>query len=116
MITLFITALVLIALIALGIMAFIGIFNKKISIRVNLIIGFIRTLKISWINIKRLPSRFRLLIKILPYKSKLLFLKINKRLQIKRQERRKIRRDRRRHQLNKFKRALSRLKKTNVIN
>jgi len=64
----------------LGIMAFVGLFNKRMNGRVNLIIRFIKALEISWKNICRLESRIYLLIKILPHKRGLLIKKIIARL------------------------------------
>jgi len=89
------TVIVLLLVLTLGIMSIIGLFNKRVNGQVNLAVGFIRNLKVSWKNLERLPSRFRLLIKIWPHKRGLLLLKIRKKLKANRQERKKRRRQRR---------------------
>ncbi|MCX6794524.1 MAG: hypothetical protein NTY31_00795 [Candidatus Falkowbacteria bacterium] len=101
MVTLSLVTIVILATLTLGTMAIIGLFNKKINGQFNLIIRTIRALEVSRRNLRRLPSRIRLLIKIWPQKRGLLFLKITKRLRIKRQKRKKRRRDRRRHRKDK---------------
>ncbi len=105
MVTMSVIALIVVALIAFGIMAFIGLFNRKMAIKVIFIISFARTLKMNWQNIKRLPSRLKILVKIFPRKRKLLLIKILKRLKVKQQERR-IKRVARRQQ------SLAKLRKT----
>jgi len=96
MITLFLTTTAVLAALALGVMSIIGLFNKRVNGHVNLAVGFIRTLNVSWKNFRRLPSRFRLLIKVLPFKRGLLLLKIREKLKANRQERKKCRQERRR--------------------
>ncbi len=80
-------ALAILAALALGIMWFIGLFNKRVNGHVNLIVGFARTLKIDKDNARRLLPRLWLLIKLLPRKRGLIFLKMMKRIKANRQER-----------------------------
>lgn|GEM_PF-2365143 len=89
-------ALAFLAALALGIMWFIGLFNKRVNGHVNLIVGFARTLKIDKENASRLLPRLWLLIRLLPHKRGLILLKMLKRIRINRQERMNRRRDRRR--------------------
>lgn len=96
MIWLFLASLAVLAALALGIMYLIGIFNKRINGHANLIFGFIRTLKINWQNIRKLPSRLWLLAKLLPRKRRLIFMKIMTRIRTNTQTRRQRRRERRR--------------------
>lgn len=97
MLLLFLTVTAILAAMTLGIMSIVGLFNKKVSGQVNLIVRFIRTLEISWKNLRRLPSRLSLLLKVLPHKRRLLLRKILARMKANRRERVKRRRDRRRH-------------------
>lgn len=101
MLLLFLTGMAILAAMTLGIMSVIGLFNKKVSGQVDLIVRFIRTLEISWKNLRRLPSRFCLLLKVLPHKRRLLFRKVLARMKANRRERVKRRRDRRRHRKDK---------------
>ena len=96
MIWLFLASLAVLAALALGIMYLIGIFNKRVNGHANLIVGFIRTLKINWRNIRNLPSRLWLLARLLPRKRRLIFMKILKRIKASTQTRRQRRRERRR--------------------
>jgi hypothetical protein len=88
-------ALTVLAALALGIMWFIGLFNKRVNGHVNLIMGFARTLKVNKENTRRLLPRLRLLIKLLPRKKGLILLKMLKRIRANRQERINQRRDKR---------------------
>lgn len=95
MVTLSIAAVVVLAALALGIMWFIGIFNKRVNGHVNLIVGFARTLKFNKDNTRKLLPRLWLLIKLLPRKRGLIFLKMIKRIKANRQERIDHRREKR---------------------
>lgn len=89
-------ALTVLAALALGIMWFIGLFNKRVNGHVNLIMGFARTLKVNKENTRKLLPRLWLLLKLLPRKRGLILLKMLKRIRINRQERINHRRGKRR--------------------
>ncbi len=87
MVTLSIAAVVVLAALALGIMWLIGLFNKRVNGHVNLIVGFVRTLKFNKENTRKLFPRILLLIKLLPRKRGLIFLRMMKRIKANRKER-----------------------------
>lgn len=95
MLFIFLTVIAVLAALALGIMFIVGIFSKRVNGHANFIVKIIKTLKISWKNSRRLPSQIWLLIKILPRKRRLLFIKITNRLKTKKKERKIIRNYRR---------------------
>lgn len=92
---LFLTTLAVLAALALGIMAIIGLFNKRINGHVNFAVRIIRTLEMSWYNLQRAPFQIWRILKVIPQKRKLFFLKISQRLKAKKQVRQKRRRQRR---------------------